>query len=51
MTQPLSEKSRGLLEHEIGKVFGTATQISILPVDEIPPLKSGKRRVTIGLEV
>lgn len=45
----LSERSRSLLASEIAKVFGAATTVRIERVLEIPRLKSGKRRVTIGL--
>ena len=49
LTRPLSERSESLLRHEIGKVFGTATTWEVQPVDEIPNLRSGKRRVTVGM--
>lgn len=49
LNEPLSERSAALLRHEIGKVFGTATRWEVQPVSEIPTLRSGKRRVTVGL--
>jgi phenylacetate-CoA ligase len=49
LNQPLSEQSAGLLRDEIGKVFGAATRWEVQPVSEIPNLRSGKRRVTVGL--
>ena len=49
LSQPLSEKSQALLRSEIGKVFGSSTSWEIRPVDAIPALPSGKRRVTVGL--
>lgn len=49
MSQELSQASRELLQREIRKVFGTATQCDIQAVDEIPVLPSGKRRITIGM--
>lgn len=50
LTRPLSERSVALLDHEIGKVFGTATRYDIQPVAQIPPLPSGKRRVTVRMD-
>lgn len=47
--KPLSESSEALLREEIGKVFGSATRWEVQAVTEIPQLRSGKRRVTIGL--
>ncbi|MBZ5595231.1 MAG: phenylacetate--CoA ligase family protein [Acidobacteriia bacterium] len=49
MTCELSSHSRELLDREIGKVFGGATRCDIQPVEEIPALPSGKRRITIGM--
>ena len=49
LNKPLSERSAALLREEIGKVFGSATRWEVQPVSEIPPLRSGKRRVTVGL--
>jgi len=49
LNQPLSERSAALLRDEIGKVFGAATRWELQPVSEIPALRSGKRRVTVGL--
>lgn len=50
LDRPLSETSRSLLESEVGKVFGTTTNVEIKAVDQIPTLASGKRRVTIGMD-
>jgi phenylacetate-CoA ligase len=49
LTRPLSERSRKLLRGEIDKVFGPGTICEIQPVTHIPALKSGKRRVTVGM--
>jgi phenylacetate-CoA ligase len=49
LTQPLSERSESLLRQEIGNVFGSSTQWEVQPVVEIPKLRSGKRRVTVGI--
>jgi phenylacetate-CoA ligase len=49
LAQPLSSRSRALLRAEIDKVFGSATRWEVEPVDHIPVLGSGKRRVTVGL--
>jgi len=49
LSEALSDRSRLLLAQESQKVFGTGTTIEIRPVDSIPRLASGKRRVTIGL--
>jgi len=49
LTHPLSERSESLLRHEIGKVFGPSTRWEVQPVEEIPNLRSGKRRVTVGM--
>jgi phenylacetate-CoA ligase len=49
LNKPLSERSAALLRDEIGKVFGAATRWEVEPVSEIPSLRSGKRRVTVGL--
>ena len=49
LTQPLSERSEGLLRREIGKVFGSGTVFELQPVAHIPSLSSGKRRVTVGM--
>jgi phenylacetate-CoA ligase len=45
----LSDRSRSLLESEITKVLGPETKWEIQPVNEIPKLASGKRRVTVGM--
>ena len=50
-SEPLSEPSHNLLETEIRKVFGPAMKWELRQVENIPRLKSGKRRVTVGLEV
>jgi phenylacetate-CoA ligase len=44
----LSERSESLLRREIGKVFGPGTACEIQPVQHIPSLSSGKRRITVG---
>jgi len=49
MTRELSGQSRDLLDREISKVFGRATRCEIQPVKEIPALRSGKRRITVGM--
>jgi phenylacetate-CoA ligase len=49
MTRELSGHSRELLDREISKVFGRATRCYIQPVEKIPALASGKRRITIGM--
>ena len=49
LNKPLSEQSEALLRNEIGKVFGSSTRWEVQPVSEIPVLRSGKRRVTVGL--
>ncbi len=45
----LSDRSQGLLQREIAKVFAGSMRWEIRPVAEIPQLASGKRRVTVGL--
>jgi phenylacetate-coenzyme A ligase PaaK-like adenylate-forming protein len=49
LARPLSDRSKGLLGHEIGKVFGPGTAYEIKCLDEIPRLSSGKRRITVGM--
>ena len=49
LSAPLSDRSQGLLDHEIRKVFGSATRWEIRQVPHLPKLASGKRRVTVGL--
>lgn len=49
LTRPLSEDSASLLGREIGKVFGSGTVYELQPVTHIPPLRSGKRRTTVGM--
>jgi phenylacetate-CoA ligase len=48
LNSPLSDGSRVLLRQEIGKVFGSDTQVKIESVDKIPRLLSGKRQATVG---
>jgi phenylacetate-CoA ligase len=49
LTRPLSVQSQGLLRREIGKVFGPGTVCDIQSVTNILPLRSGKRRITVGM--
>lgn len=49
LTRPLCERSKGLLRHEIGKVFGSGTVYELHSVAHLPRLRSGKRRVTVGM--
>ena len=49
LARPLSEPSEALLRHEMAKVFTPATRVAIQPVEAIPRLASGKRRLTVGL--
>jgi phenylacetate-CoA ligase len=49
LARPLSENSEALLRHEMAKVFTPATRVAIKPVDAIPRLASGKRRLTVGI--
>ena len=49
LERPLSERSEALLRHEIGKVFGSATRWEVERVADIPHLRSGKRRITVGI--
>jgi len=49
LSRPLPERSRSLLEQEVCKVFGGTTRVELEPVESIPRLASGKRRVTVGL--
>jgi phenylacetate-CoA ligase len=51
LNTPMLESSEKLLQQEIVKVFGTGLRIAVTPVTIIPPLPSGKRRVTVGLGV
>jgi phenylacetate-CoA ligase len=51
LSAELSERSRSLLQFEVGRIFGDSASVIIQPVDAIPRLASGKRRVTIGLGV
>jgi phenylacetate-CoA ligase len=49
LDRPLSEDSRALLKRELAKVFAQDTRITIRTVESIPRLRSGKRRVTVGI--
>lgn len=49
LTEPLSERSESLLRREVAKVFGPRTICELEPVTDIPALRSGKRRVTVGM--
>lgn len=49
LTRPLSVESEGLLRREIEKVFGPDMVCDIHSVTNIPPLRSGKRRITVGM--
>lgn len=49
LAQPLTERSDQLVRSEVKKIFGPATICEIQPVAQIPALRSGKRRVTVGL--
>jgi phenylacetate-CoA ligase len=49
LTGPLTEGSERLLRQEVKKVFTPATRVTIKPVQAIPQLPSGKRRVSVGL--
>jgi phenylacetate-CoA ligase len=46
---PLSVRSETLLRQEMAKVFTPATRVTIRPVDAIPRLPSGKRRLSVGM--
>jgi phenylacetate-CoA ligase len=46
---PVSESSATLLRREIQRVFGSTTVCTLLGVSHIPPLSSGKRRITVGM--
>jgi phenylacetate-CoA ligase len=48
LSSPLSERSTKLVRQEMAKVFSPSTQVIIKPVDVIPRMPSGKRRVTIS---
>jgi phenylacetate-CoA ligase len=45
----LSDRSQGLLQREMTKVFAGNMRWEVRPVAEIPRLASGKRRITVGL--
>jgi phenylacetate-CoA ligase len=49
LTRPLSDGSERLLGREIAKVFGSSAVYELQPVTQVPRLRSGKRRVTVGL--
>lgn len=46
---PVSKSSATLLHREIQRAFGSTTVCQLRGVSHIPPLSSGKRRVTVGL--
>jgi phenylacetate-CoA ligase len=50
LNRPLLDSSRAFLKRETAKVFGNDIRITIKAVEEIPRHRSGKRRITIGLE-
>jgi phenylacetate-CoA ligase len=45
----LSDRSETLLRREMAKVFSPATRLIIKPVQAIPQLPSGKRRLAVGI--
>jgi len=49
LRSPLSERSQLLLRREVDKVFGSTTVCEVRPVSQVPRLKSGKRRITVGM--
>lgn len=49
LTRPLSGNSESLLRKEMAKVFSPATRLTIKPVEAIPLLPSGKRRLAVGI--
>jgi phenylacetate-CoA ligase len=49
LNHSLSVRSEALLRGEIAKIFSPGTRVTIEPVNAIPLLPSGKRRVTIGM--
>jgi phenylacetate-CoA ligase len=49
LKQPLSEQSQAAVRQEVARAFGPTTVCELEPVNEIPPLRSGKRRVTVGM--
>lgn len=51
LRRPLLDSSQTMLRHETSKVFGNDVRVSIKPVETIPLQPSGKRMVTVGLEV
>jgi phenylacetate-CoA ligase len=51
LTKPLSDGSRLLLQRETTKVFGGECRITINVVEAISRRPSGKRCITVGLEV
>jgi len=50
LARPLSEGSEMLLRGEMAKVFSPSTRLTIKPVDAIPRLLSGKRRLAVGID-
>lgn len=51
VARPLSTKSRELLQDETVKVFGNTARLELQEVHSIVRRTSGKRRVTIGLDL
>jgi phenylacetate-CoA ligase len=49
LSAPLSAGSESVLRREIDRVFGSKTACELRPVSHVPKLKSGKRRITVGL--
>jgi phenylacetate-CoA ligase len=49
LASPLTETSETLLRREMTRVFSPATRITIKPVDAIPQMPSGKRRLAVGI--
>jgi phenylacetate-CoA ligase len=51
LKRPLLDSTQTILRRETSKVFGNDVLVSIKPVEAIPHQPSGKRIVTMGLEV
>jgi phenylacetate-CoA ligase len=49
LTREMSSRSEALLRSEIARVFGAGTTCEVQRVAQIPLLKSGKRRITVGM--
>jgi len=49
LSEPLSDAHERLMRSELSKFFGPLVQVELRQVDDIPPLASGKRPMTIGL--